>query len=129
MIKKFGLNRTEWQVMELLWKAKEPVSYEELEVIVGVGFGRKRRIQKLLACLENLLRLKLIATDETLNIARYHAICTREGWEDSWTKNQIRKYLYERHSFFGIYREEKGLSEEEVEELKKLIEQYESEET
>ena len=48
----YGLNRTAEQIMELLWNAETPLSYEEIAESVK-GMRRKRKIYICLAVLED----------------------------------------------------------------------------
>ena len=59
----YGLNRTARQIMELLWNAETPLSYEEIvESVKGM-----RRTRKIYVCLTELEEAGMIATLKKLN--------------------------------------------------------------
>lgn len=110
----YGLNRTARQIMELLWNAETPLSYEEIvESVKGM-----RRTRKIYVCLTELEEAGMIGIKGNMG---YYAVCQKDEFIDHWGKEQIKNFLKAPQFSAGNLRKIKRLSEEDAAELRKLL--------
>lgn len=110
----YGLNRTARQIMELLWNAETPLSYEEIaESVKGM-----RRTRKIYICLTELEEAGMIGIKGDMG---YFAVCKKDELIDRWGKEQIKNFLKAPQFPAGNLRKIKRLSEEDAAELRKLL--------
>ena len=110
----YGLNRTAEQIMELLWNAETPLSYEEIAESVK-GMWRTRKIY---ICLTELEDAGIIGIKGDMG---YYAVCKKDEFIDHWGKEQIKNFLKAPQLPVGNLRKIKRLSEEDAAELRKLL--------
>ena len=110
----YGRNRTARQIMELLWNAETPLSYEEIAESVK-GMRRKRKIYICLAVLEDAGMVGIKGD------RGYYAVCQKDEFIDRWGKEQIKNFLKAPRFSAGKLRKIKRLSEEDAAELRKLL--------
>ena len=111
---RYGLNRTARQIMEMLWNARTPLSYEEISEYVK-GIWRKRKINICLAELEDAGMVEIKGD------RGYYAVCQKDEFIDRWGKEQIKNFLKAPQFSAGNLRKIKRLSEEDAAELRKLL--------
>ena len=110
----YGRNRTARQIMELLWNAEIPLSYEEIaESVKGM-----RRTRKINICLTELEEAGMIGIKGDMG---YFAVCKKDELIDRWGKEQIKNFLKAPQFPAGNLRKIKRLSEEDAAELRKLL--------
>ena len=110
----YGPNRTARQIMELLWNAETPLSYEEIaESVKGM-----RRTRKIYICLTELEEAGMIGIKGDMG---YFAVCKKDELIDRWGKEQIKNFLKAPQFPAGNLRKIKRLSEEDAAELRKLL--------
>ena len=110
----YGRNRTARQIMELLWNAEIPLSYEEIaESVKGM-----RRTRKINICLTELEEAGIIEIKGDMG---YFAVCKKDEFIDRWGKEQIKNFLKAPQFPAGNLRKIKRLSEEDAAELRKLL--------
>ena len=110
----YGRNRTARQIMELLWNAEIPLSYEEIaESVKGM-----RRTRKINICLTELEEAGMIGIKGDMG---YFAVCKKDEFIDRWGKEQIKNFLKAPQFPAGNLRKIKRLSEEDAAELRKLL--------
>ena len=110
----YGRNRTARQIMELLWNAEIPLSYEEIaESVKGM-----RRTRKINICLTELEEAGMIGIKGDMG---YFAVCKKDEFIDRWGKGQIKNFLKAPQFPAGNLRKIKRLSEEDAAELRKLL--------
>ena len=110
----YGLNRTARQIMELLWNAETPLSYEEIaESVKGM-----RRTRKIYICLTELEEAGMIGIKGDMG---YFAVCKKDELIDRWGKEQIKNFLKAPQFPAGNLRKINRLSEEDAAELRKLL--------
>ena len=110
----YGLNRTAEQIMELLWNAETPLSYEEIAESVK-GMWRTRKIY---ICLTELEDAGIIGIKGDMG---YYAVCKKDEFIDHWGKEQIKNFFEGFTVSAGNLRKIKRLSEEDAAELRKLL--------
>ena len=121
MFKKYGLNRLSLQLMELLWMIEKPLSYDEIFVLAKSRWREKRKIRKLESYLYDLQKAGAIIKNENTTICTYCAACSKGEFIDNWKKEQIENCLNEPGRLYGIFPTTGKLSEQDIEELRKLL--------
>ena len=123
MNKTYGLTNTESQIMELLWQAKEPMTFREIMTVALNDWKKTWKVQTLSTYLANLQRMGMIEADKSITpYNAYYATCTKEQRIHNWTKKMVKECYGDSISrlmcaFIG----EGSLSEQEAEELRKLL--------
>ena len=110
----YGRNRTARQIMELLWNAEIPLSYEE----IAESVKDMRRTRKIYVCLTELEEAGMIGIKGDMG---YFAVCKKDEFIDRWGKEQIKNFLKAPQFPAGNLRKIKRLSEEDAAELRKLL--------
>lgn len=110
----YGLNRTARQIMELLWNAETPLSYEK----IAESVKSMRRTRKIYICLTELEEAGMIGIKGDMG---YFAVCKKDELIDRWGKEQIKNFLKAPQFPAGNLRKIKRLSEEDAAELRKLL--------
>ena len=110
----YGRNRTARQIMELLWNAEIPLSYEE----IAESVKDMRRTRKINICLTELEEAGMIGIKGDMG---YFAVCKKDEFIDRWGKEQIKNFLKAPQFPAGNLRKIKRLSEEDAAELRKLL--------
>ena len=110
----YGLNRTARQIMELLWNAETPLSYEE----IAESVKSMRRTRRICVCLTELEEAGMIGIKGDMG---YFAVCKKDEFIDRWGKEQIKNFLKAPQFPAGNLRKIKRLSEEDAAELRKLL--------
>ena len=118
MFKKYGLNHLSLQLMELLWMMEKPLSYDEIFVLAKSMWGQKRKLR---SCLCDLQKAGAIIVNENTVIHTYCVACKKEEFINNWKKEQLKNYLNEPGRLYGIFPTIEKLSEEDIEELRKLL--------
>ena len=111
---RYGLNRTARQIMELLWNARTPLSYEEIAQSVKC----MRRKRKIYNCLSELEDAGMVGIKGDRG---YYAVRQKDEFIDRWGKEQIKNFLKAPQFSAGNLRKIKRLSEEDAAELRKLL--------
>lgn len=65
MNKTYGLTNTESQIMELLWQAKEPMTFREIMTVALNDWKKTWKVQTLSTYLANLQRMGMIEADKS----------------------------------------------------------------
>ena len=123
MNKTYGLTNTESQIMELLWQAKEPMTFREIMTVALNDWKKTWKVQTLSTYLANLQRMGMIEADKSITpYNAYYATCTKEQHIHNSTKKMVKECYGDSISrlmcaFIG----EGSLSEQEAEELRKLL--------
>jgi len=123
MNKTYGLTNTESQIMELLWQAKEPMTFREIMTVALNDWKKTWKVQTLSTYLANLQRMGMIEAERGATpYNTYYPTCTKEQHIHNWTKKMVKECYGDSISrlmcaFIG----EGSLSEQEAEELRKLL--------
>lgn len=112
---------SELKVMEIIWD-KEPISAKEISIILGNTVGWNKNTTYTI--------IKKLIDKNIIDRMEPNFICTarlkREQVQKAETKSLIEKlYQGSKKAFFAAFFQNEKLSEEELEELKKLIDQQE----
>ena len=121
LFKKYGLRRLSLQLMELLWVVEKPLSYDEIFALAKSKWGQKRKLRKLESCLYDLQKASAIIRNENITVCTYCAACSKGEFIENWKKEQIENYLNEPGRLYGIFPTTGKLSEQDIEELRKLL--------
>ncbi len=122
MKKNYGLTKTEEQIMELLWAAEAPMTFREIMDIATSEWGKTWKVQTLNTFLLGLQKMELIGAEKGTSCNYYYALCTKEQHIHNWTKKLVAEYYDNSFSrFVTAFVGDGKLSEEDVEELKKLL--------
>ncbi len=123
MKKNYGLTNTELQIMELLWAAKEPMSFRDIMDVATTEWKKSWKVQTLNTFLLGLQKMGLVGTDKSMSTYNmYYALCTKEQHIHNWTKKMVAE-CYENSfaRFVAAFIGDGKLSEEEADELRKLL--------
>ncbi len=112
---------SELKVMEIIWD-KEPISAKEISIILGDTVGWNKNTTYTI--------IKKLIDKNIIERAEPNFICTaklkREQVQRAETVSLIEKlYQGSRKAFFAAFLQNEELSKEELEELRKLIDQQE----
>ena len=123
MNKTYGLTNTELQIMELLWQAKEPMTFREIMAVAVSEWKKTWKVQTLSTYLTNLQRMGMIEADKSVTpYHAYYASCTKEQHIHQWTKKMVKEcYGNSIARLMCAFIGEGTLSEEEAGELRKLL--------
>ena len=123
MKKNYGLTNTELQIMELLWAAKEPMSFRDIMGVATTEWKKSWKVQTLNTFLLGLQKMGLVGTDKSMSSYNmYYALCTKEQHIHSWTKKMVAEcYGNSFARFVAAFIGDGKLSEEEADELRKLL--------
>lgn len=109
--------------MELLWLANKPLSVDKIVEAAGAGWTKLRKQQNVRACLIKLQQLGMVHMKEP---SAYYAAYTKKELEAILKKERDNDYQKDSVILkLKKFLKTDGLSEEDVEELKKLL--YEEE--
>lgn len=109
--------------MELLWLVNRPLSVDKIMKAVGTGWTKLKKQQNVEVCLNKLQQLGMIDITES---SAYYATYMKKEWEAMLTHERDNKYRkYSIVLRLKNFLKADDLSEEDVEELKKLL--YEEE--
>jgi predicted transcriptional regulator len=123
MKKNYGLTNTELQIMELLWAAKEPMSFRDIMDVATTEWKKSWKVQTLNTFLLGLQKMGLVGTDKSMSTYNmYYALCTKEQHIHNWTKKMVAE-CYENSfaRFVAAFIGDGKLTEEEADELRKLL--------
>ena len=123
MKKNYGLTNTELQIMELLWAAKEPMSFRDIMDVATTEWKKSWKVQTLNTFLLGLQKMGLVGTDKSMSTYNmYYALCTKEQHIHKWTKKMVEEcYGNSFARFVAAFIGEGKLSEEDADELRKLL--------
>ena len=123
MKKNYGLTNTELQIMELLWAAKEPMSFRDIMDVATTEWKKSWKVQTLNTFLLGLQKMGLVGTDKSMSTYNmYYALCTKEQHIHNWTKKMVAE-CYENSfaRFVAAFIGDGKLTEEEADELRRLL--------
>ena len=123
MKKNYGLTNTELQIMELLWAAKEPMSFRDIMDVATAEWKKSWKVQTLNTFLLGLQKMGLVGTDKSMSTYNmYYALCTKEQHIHNWTKKMVAE-CYENSfaRFVAAFIGDGKLTEEEADELRRLL--------
>lgn len=122
MGKNYGLSNTEMLIMELLWRAEEPMSFKEIMDVAQKEWKKTWKAQTLNTYLINLQKIKMVGTDRSSTYYLYYASCSKEELIHNWTRQLVEECFDNSISrLFAAFIGDKKLSEEEAEELRKML--------
>lgn len=122
MDKNFGLSHTEKEIMELLWQSEEPLSFREILDHANEVWKKNWKKQTLNTYLLNMQKAGLIGSERGKVYQVYFPMCTKEEHIQNWTRKLVREtFGGSLYSFVVAFTGGEKLTEEEAEELRKLI--------
>lgn len=122
MDKNFGLSHTEKEIMELLWQSEEPLSFREILDHANEVWKKNWKKQTLNTYLLNMQKAGLIGSERGKGYQVYFPMCTKEEHIQNWTRKLVREtFEGSLYSFVVAFTGGEKLTEEEAEELRKLI--------
>ena len=123
MKKTYDLTNTELQIMELLWKAEQPMTFREIMAVALNEWKKAWKVQTLSTYLANLQRMGMIEAERGATpYNAYYATCTKEQHIHNWTKKLVAECYDNSFSrFVAAFIGDGKLPEKDVEELKKLL--------
>lgn len=123
MKKYYGLTKTEKQIMDIFWDSdqKELTSKDMMEYSKTI-LKKEWKVQTLCTFLTNLQKMGLLGIRVQGRKNIYYAVCTREEHIHNWTRNLIQaEFGNSIGNFLLAFTGGKNLSQEEADEIKKLI--------
>ena len=122
MKKNYDLTKTEEQIMELLWATEDSMTFREIMDIAINKWGKTWKVQTLNTFLLGLQKMELVGAKKGTSCNYYYALCTKEQHIHNWTKKMVAECYGNSFSrFVAAFVGDGKLSEEEAEELKKLL--------
>ncbi len=110
---------SELKVMEIIWE-REPISAKELSLLLGESIGWNKNTTYTI--IKKLIEKEVLLREEPNFMCS--AKLKREQVQKAETKSLIEKlYQGSKKAFFAAFLQNEKLSKEELEELKKLIEE------
>lgn len=115
------ISDTEWQVMKILWTEELPVtSNHVIDKLKGVVSWNPKTIRTLLG---RLVKKKAVGYSETGNSYLYYPLLNEEECIKSETRSFLDRACGGRFNvLMANFLEEEALTEEEIEELKRILE-------
>ncbi|MDF2486759.1 MAG: putative transcriptional regulator [Herbinix sp.] len=112
---------SELKVMEIIWE-RGPISAKEISLILGETIGWNKNTTYTI--IKKLIEKEVVLREEPNFICV--AKLKKEQVQSAETKSLIEKlYQGSKKAFFAAFLQNEKLSKEELEELKKLIDQHE----
>lgn len=122
MKKNYGLTNTEMQIMELLWRSKEAMTFKEILVVAAEEWGKNWKIQTLSTYLTGLQKMGLVESERKGCSNAYRPICTKDEHIHRWTKKMVEACFDNSISRLVVaFTGGEKLSEKDAEELRKLL--------
>lgn len=122
MDKNFGLSHTEKEIMELLWQSEKPLSFREILDYANETWEKNWKKQTLNTYLLNMQKAGLIGSERGKVYQVYFPMCTKEEHIRNWTRKLVKEtFGGSLYSFVVAFTGGEKLTEEEAEELRKLI--------
>ncbi len=115
------ISDTEWQVMKIIWASAPITANEVIEKLEGVTSWKPKTVKTLLG---RLVRKKAIAFNKDGRIYVYYPLVA----ENECVKAESRSFLDKVYGgalnmMFANFLEEQELSREDIEELKRILDQ------
>ncbi len=115
------ISDTEWQVMKIIWASAPITANEVIEKLEGVTLWKPKTIKTLIG---RLVRKKAIAFNKDGRIYVYYPLVA----ENECVKAESRSFLDKVYGgalnmMFANFLEEQDLSREDIEELKRILDQ------
>lgn len=115
------ISDTEWQVMKIIWASAPITAGEVIEKLEGVTSWKPKTVKTLLG---RLVRKKAIAFNKEGRIYVYYPLVA----ENECVKAESRSFLQKVYggalnTMFAYFLEEEELSREDIEELKRILDQ------
>lgn len=122
MLKLYDLTDTELEVMEFFWEEKEPQSFSKTMEYFNTQKKKEWKKQTVNTYLNHLTHAGLLKADKGARARLYSAACTKEAYQHQCAKKLIEKsFDNSLAKFIAAFTGGENLSEEEAEELKRLI--------
>ena len=122
MLKLYDLTDTELEVMEFFWGQKEPRLFSETIEYFNTQKKKEWKKQTMNTYLNHLTHAGLLKAEKGPRARLYSAACTREDYQQQCARKLIeRSFDNSLAKFIAAFTGGEGLSEEEAEELKKLV--------
>ena len=122
MLKLYDLTDTELEVMEFFWGQKEPRLFSVTIEYFNTQKKKEWKKQTMNTYLNHLTHAGLLKAEKGPRARLYSAACTREDYQQQCARKLIeRSFDNSLAKFIAAFTGGEGLSEEEAEELKKLI--------
>ncbi len=122
MERNYGLSNTEMLIMELLWKAEEPMSFKEIMGVAHNEWNKTWKAQTLNTYLINLQKIRMVGTDRSSTHYMYYALCSKKELIHNWTRKLVEECFDNSiSSLLAAFTGDEKLSEEEAEELRKIL--------
>lgn len=118
----FDLTPVELELMEMFWKASEPLSFGEILDYVNSILGKNWKNQTLNTYLSKMRTTGLVDVERSSYHYRYFAARTKDEYVHQWTKNLVKEsYGNSISNFVAAFTAGEEISEEEGERLRKLL--------
>lgn len=126
MNKKFGLTDTEYEIMSIFWEKKAPLTFGEIQKICSAELQKDWKKQTLNTYLSKLVSSGLLAVKKDGTKNKYYAEIEKKDFMKYWL-NDLCDSVF-RGSISNLvltYAGSQPIDKEEVEKLKKLIDEWE----
>lgn len=119
--KEYGLTATERELMEIFWETEQRFSFSELLDYVNEKLDKKWKKQTLSTYLKKLQKLDLLGVEIKGRIHIFYPVCTKEEYIQRWTQKLVETAFDNSLSKFVAAFSGGKLSDDEIQELKKLL--------
>lgn len=116
------ISAAEWRVMEVLWAATHPV--EANEIIAGLAPQTGWNPKTVRTMLNRLVKKKAAGVDKNSKPYRYYPLVRQEECARAESRSFLKRvYGGSLKLMLAHYLEEEPLSDEQIEELKRILEE------
>lgn len=125
MRKRNSLTDTELEIMEVFWNCDHGFSFKDLLEYMNTQLGKQWKRQTLTTHLANLGRYGLIDHSGIRSRCVYYACCSKQEYMHDYTTDLVKRdYNNSFGAFACAFTGNETLTDEEIEDLKKQIEEY-----
>lgn len=118
------LPETEFEIMKAIWESKPPITTNML--MEALGNEKEWKVPTLISFLNRLLEKEFLRTEKNGKERTYYPLVEKEDYLKFETSNFLKQYHSNSFlSFANSLYDGKKLSEEEIQELMKLIKKEE----
>lgn len=122
MSETYGLSRTEYEIMELLWQANKPLLFREIFEYFNERHNKNWKKQTLNTYLLSLRKMGMIKVSEQHPGYEYHPVYTKHEYVHLWTQDFVKRFFDGSISaFMAAFTGNKKVAKEDADELKKWL--------
>ena len=118
----YGLSRTEFDIMEFLWRSPKALTFGEILNYFNENCGKNWKKQTLNTYLSSLKKLGLIEMGEHTTGYGYYPVCSKNNFIHQWTKKFVKNFFDGSLSkFIAAFTGNEKITQDEAADLKKML--------